>query len=71
MEAARIAADAFEAAVRRARADYLEMPGMQLTAAQAARLWHLDLTSCEGVLLTLVQSRFLTKTRNDAYARAA
>ena len=59
-----------EEAVRRARAEYLEMPGLQLTVPQAARLWHLDLASSEGVLFTLVQSRFLVKNRNDVYTRS-
>ena len=27
---------------RRAEAEYLEMPGLKLTAKQASRLWHLD-----------------------------
>jgi len=27
---------------RRAEAEYLEMPGLKLTAQQASRLWHLD-----------------------------
>ena len=65
-----ILAPSFAEAVRRARAEYLEMPGLQLTVAQAARLWHLDLASSEGVLSTLVQSKFLIKTRSEAYARA-
>jgi len=59
-----------EEAVRRARAEYLEMPGLQLTVPQAARLWHLDLAACEGVLSALVQSRFLVRIRGAAYARA-
>jgi hypothetical protein len=62
-------APTFEEALRRARAEYLEMPGLRLTVAQAARLWHLDIASCEGVLATLVQSKFLVKTRREAYAR--
>ena len=32
----------FEAAVRRAEAEFLEMPGLKLTEAQAARLWSCD-----------------------------
>jgi hypothetical protein len=45
------------------------MPGLRLTVAQAARLWHLDAASCEDILSALVQSRFLMKTGADAYAR--
>ena len=70
MEQTEATARSFEEAVRRARAEYLEMPGLQLTVAQAARLWHLDLGSSEGVLSALVEKRFLIKTRSAAYARA-
>lgn len=38
----------------RIRAEYLEMPGMRLTVAQAARLFNLDVTHCAQVLETLV-----------------
>jgi hypothetical protein len=69
MEQIAAVASPMDEAVRRAKADYLEMPGLTLTAAQAARLWQLDLSSCEGVLSTLVQSRFLIKTRGAMYAR--
>jgi hypothetical protein len=70
MEQTNTLAPSFEQALRRARAEYLEMPGLQLTVAQAARLWQLDLACSEGVLSTLVQSRFLIKTRSESYARA-
>jgi hypothetical protein len=60
----------FEETIRRARAEYLEMPGLQLTIAQAARLWQLDLAASEGVLSTLVECKFLIRTRSNAYARA-
>ena len=65
-----LAAPSLEDAIRRARAEYLEMPGLQLTIAQAARLWHLDLAASEGVLSTLVECKFLIKTRSEAYSRA-
>ena len=31
--------EVFAAALRRAQSEFLEMPGLQLTDAQAARLW--------------------------------
>jgi hypothetical protein len=46
-------------ALRRARADFLEMPGLQITAWQAARLWACDQRVCDDVLATLVRARFL------------
>ncbi len=55
--------------VRRIRGEYLEMPGLRLTAAQARRLWRLDESSCEAVLGALVDARFLAKTRDGAFIR--
>lgn len=63
-------ADDFTNALQRAQADFLEMPGLQLTAAQAARLWCFDSDLCSRVLATLVESRFLTR-RRDSFVRAA
>jgi hypothetical protein len=62
--------DAFAIALRRAQAEYLEMPGLQLTEAQAARLWSFDSALCSAVLTTLVESRFLVRTRNASFSRA-
>src|SRR5262245_3781640 len=64
------AADAFATALRRAQAEFLEMPGLQLTEAQAARLWSFDSALCTAVLTTLVESRFLVRRRNTLFARA-
>jgi hypothetical protein len=60
----------FSHAVSRARAEYLEMPGLKLTSAQAARLWTLDSDTCEAVLTTLVGERFLVRTPNASFVRA-
>jgi hypothetical protein len=59
----------FEDAVTRARAEFMEMPGLQLTLEQAARLWHLERESCEAILSTLVQTGFLVRTARAAFAR--
>ena len=45
------------------------MPGLQLTEAQAARLWCFDSELCSAVLSTLVEQRFLVRTRNASFAR--
>jgi hypothetical protein len=66
-----ILADAFAIALQRAQADFMEMPGLQLTEKQAARLWHFDSALCSRVLQTLVESRFLTRTRHASFARAS
>ena len=55
--------------VRRIRGEFLEMPGLRLTAEQAQRLWRLDQTSCNAVLGALVDARFLARTRDGAFVR--
>jgi len=57
-------------AVRRARAEFREMPGLKLTEAQAARLLSFDSVLCRAVLAALVDQRFLTRTR-DTFQRAS
>ena len=56
-------------AMRRIRAEFLEMPGLRLTSAQAARLWAFDAEFCNEVLALLVDARFLVRSR-DAFLRA-
>ncbi len=56
--------------LHRIRGEYLEMPGLRLTMAQAQRLWGLDKPTCEHLLNTLVSTRFLSKTRDGAFVRA-
>ena len=55
--------------VRRVRGEFLEMPGLRVTPAQAQRLWRLDEHSCNEVLGVLVDARFLAKTRDGAFVR--
>jgi hypothetical protein len=56
--------------VHRIRAEFLEMPGLRLTSRQAARLWHLDVQTCEAVLEALVFDQFLQCTATGAFVRA-
>jgi hypothetical protein len=63
-------AEAFASALRRAQAEFMEMPGLQLTEAQAARLWSFDSALCSAVLTALVESRFLVRSRNASFSRA-
>ncbi|MGE5243520.1 MAG: hypothetical protein ACM3SQ_04765 [Betaproteobacteria bacterium] len=58
-----------EEVLRRVRAEFLEMPGLRLTEAQARRLWGLDASSCATLLGALVDARFLLKTRDGAFTR--
>lgn len=53
--------------LRRARAEYLEMPGLRLTRAQAQRLWGLDPRTCEQLLAALTETRFLAQTRDGSF----
>jgi len=57
--------------LRRVQAEFLEMPGLRLTRAQARRLWALDDTLCEAVLSALVDARFLVESRNASFMRAS
>ncbi len=50
-------------------AEYSEMPGLHLTKPQVQRLWGLDEATCDVVLATLEDEKFLRRTSEDAYAR--
>lgn len=56
---------------RRVRSEYLEMPGLRLTSAQAARLWALDRQTSEWILDALANSGFLSRNAGGAYVRAS
>ena len=56
--------------VQLVKAEYLEMPGLCLTLAQAQRLWSLDRATCVGVLGQLVKSGFLWRTEAGIYQRS-
>jgi hypothetical protein len=62
--------ETFAAALRRAKAEFLEMPGLRLTLAQAQRLWAFDRALCDAVLAALVETRFLVQSRNAFFIRA-
>ena len=56
--------------LRRVKGEFLEMPGLRLTEAQARRLWGLDAAMCSALLKSLVESNFLFRTRDGAFMRA-
>jgi hypothetical protein len=56
--------------LRRIRAEYLEMPGLRLTAAQARRLWGLEAPACNDLLEGLLGERFLQRRPDGTYARS-
>lgn len=58
-----------EVIAARIRAEFQEMPGLQLTPAQATRLWGLEHATCSAVIEALVASSFLRWTTGGAVVR--
>lgn len=56
-------------ALARARAEYLEMPGLCLTVPQAARLLGLNTDQSQRVLSDLADAGLLRRTAQGAYVR--
>ena len=54
----------------RVRSEFIEMPGLRLTAAQAQRLWNLSQDECETILATLIEEKVLKRTVDGAFIRA-
>jgi hypothetical protein len=57
------------ALVLRIRGEFMEMPGLCLTLAQAHKMWGLDVSTCAAVIGTLVDAGFLYQTRDGAFMR--
>lgn len=55
--------------LQRIQGEFVEMPGLRLTTAQAQRLWGLDRDVCDALLGALVDARFLSQTRDGAFVR--
>jgi hypothetical protein len=55
--------------VTRIRGEYIEMPGLSLTASQARRLWNLSDEGCRSALDALMEERFLLRTDKGAFIR--
>ena len=60
---------AFANVVDRARADFMEMPGLELTLPQAVRLWTIGMDDCRFVIDTLVDAGFLKWTTRRTVIR--
>ena len=56
--------------LQRVQGEYIEMPGLRLTIAQAQRLWGLDRAVCDALLGALVEAKFLFRTRDGAFMRS-
>jgi hypothetical protein len=61
---------AHDEALRRVQGEFIEMPGLRLTTAQAQRLWGLDRAACDALLGALVDAKFLFRTRDGAFVRS-
>ena len=57
------------AVLERIRAEYVEMPGLTLKAEQVQRLCGVEPSTCERVLETLVDDKFLCQKPDGAYSR--
>jgi Fic family protein len=60
-----------ETLLTRIRAEYREMPGLQLTFAQARALWQLDTQTCSAVLQMLLDEGFLVRTSDGRFVAAS
>ena len=56
--------------LRLIKAEYLEMPGLNLTKPQIQRLWKLEPHLCDALVEELVAAEFLKKTPRQAYVLA-
>ena len=56
--------------INRVRSEFIEMPGLRLRLEQAQRLWNLDRASCEVLLASLVEAKFLSRGHDEAYGRS-
>ena len=52
------------------RGEYLNMPGLCLSEAQACRLWNVEPLVCVAILQALVDTGFLIKTSTGMYYRS-
>lgn len=59
----------FLTVLQRMQREFLEIPGLRLTLAQAQRLWSVDALVCESLLAALVDARFLVRSRDGAFHR--
>lgn len=53
----------------RVRGEFMEMPGLQLTMPQAARLWGMEQAACRAVIESLVEASFLRWTPTGKIVR--
>jgi hypothetical protein len=59
----------YDEAVTRIAMEYIEMPDLKLTAAQARRLWNISAEVCDRALAALVSRGLLMQTSTGAFLR--
>lgn len=59
----------FASLVDRVRFEFMEMPGLELTLAQAGRLWNMGTDDCRFVIDSLVDAGFLRWTSQRTIVR--
>ena len=57
--------------LRRVWNEFVEMPGLRLTRAQAQRLWSVDESTCTQLLDSLEHARLLVRGVDGRYGRSA
>jgi hypothetical protein len=57
------------ALLHRMWSEFVEMPGLRLTRAQAQRLWGVDPETCLSALETLVALKLLVRSVDEKYSR--
>jgi hypothetical protein len=55
--------------LHRAVAEYIEMPGLSLTAAQMQRLWSIGPADCNALVDVLVSAKLIRRCANGTYVR--
>jgi hypothetical protein len=61
--------DSLHELLQRIEGEYRELPSLNVTEAQAQRLWGLDSTTCSFVLMILIQRGVLKRTASGTYIR--
>ena len=60
---------ASESLLRCIRGEFLDTPGLRLTAWQFQRLWNLDADECRVIIQRLVKAEFLREAPDGAFVR--
>jgi hypothetical protein len=55
--------------LQRIQGEFVEVPDLHLTAAQAQRVWGLERDVCDALLGALVDAKFLARTRDGSFIR--